>query len=127
MWVVIQSSKTSPRPHKLQLDARPDMELCPVSAMRAFLNVRPQGADQLFIDALGAAITTARLSAMLKVTARLCGLCPTGISGHCLRISGATHGALKGMSELQLAEAGRWRSRAVRRYVRGRVSVLNVA
>ena len=42
----------------------------------------------------------------------------------CLRIGGTSHGASVGMSELQLCQAGRWSSRAVRRYVRQPTSVL---
>ncbi|XP_043230063.1 uncharacterized protein LOC122385681 [Amphibalanus amphitrite] len=123
----IPSSKTSPGPHVLTFNARPDTDFCPVRAVGDFIQVRPQGDSQLFVDARGSAISTARLSKVLKRTALLHGMSSSGISGHCLRIGGASHGALQGMSELQLAEAGRWRSRAVRRYFRGTVSVLDVS
>ena len=122
----IPSSKTSAAPHTVTLTARPDVTFCPVRAVRDFLRVRPRLGGQLFVDAAGRDISTAQLTGVLKQVARLTGVCSDGISGHCLRIGGASHGALRGMSELQLAEAGRWRSRAVRRYVRRTVSVLCV-
>ena len=126
LTIRIPSSKTSLTPQLISLEARPDLSFCPVHVMREFLRVRLRGNSQLFITASGSEISTAQLSTVLKRAAVLCGMCPTGISGHCLRIGGASHGALRGMGELQLAEAGRWRSRAVRRYVRRKVSVLSV-
>ena len=122
----LPSSKTSLAPHTLTLTARPDLPLCPVRALRAFLRARPRCGGQLFINSSGRDITTAQLTNLMKQVALLSGLRPNNISGHCLRIGGASHGALKGMSELQLAEAGRWRSRAVRRYVRRNISVLSL-
>ena len=83
----IPSSKTSAGPHTVTLDARQGSCFCPVQAIRDFLEVRPHGESQLFVDASGSAISKARLSAMLKRTAVLAGLSSIGISGHCLRIS----------------------------------------
>ena len=124
--VRIPSSKTSVTPQTITITARPGLDCCPVKAMQDFLQVRPNGGSQLFIDAAGAPIDSNRLSAIMKQAARVCGMDSVGISGHCLRIGGASHGAMHGMTELQLAEAGRWRSRAVRRYVRRNMSVLSV-
>ena len=126
LTIRLPSSKTSVTPQTITISARPELAYCPVKALTDFLQVRPQGGSQLFLDASGAPITSARLSAVMKMVARECGLDASGISGHCLRIGGASHGAMHGMSELQLAEAGRWQSRAVRRYVRRHVSVLHV-
>ena len=126
LTVRVPSSKTSVTPQTIIIDAKPRLGCCPAQAVRDFLLVRPDGGSQFFIDASGAPIHSARLSTVMKMVARECGMSATGISGHCLRIGGASHGAIRGMSELQLAEAGRWRSRAVRRYVRGNMSVLSV-
>ena len=126
LTIRIPSSKISPQPQMVTLEARPDLRCCPIQAIQAFLRVRTPGGRQLFVDAAGSPISTARLTATMKSVAQQCGMGTRGISGHCLRIGGASHGALQGMSELQLAEAGRWRSRAVRRYVRRTVSVLSV-
>ncbi|KAF0301676.1 hypothetical protein FJT64_026050 [Amphibalanus amphitrite] len=46
---------------------------------------------------------------------RMAGLDAARLSGHCLRIGGASHGAAVGMTELQLGQAGRWSSQALRR------------
>ena len=125
LTIRIPSSKTCQIPQRVTLEVRPDLSCCPFQAMRDFIRVRPQGGSDLFLDAAGSAISTARLTSVLKAVAQRSGMSPTGISGHCLRIGGASHGALQGMTELQLAEAGRWRSRAVRRYVRRSISVLS--
>ena len=125
--MTIQSSKTSSVPAVIRLEARPSMELCPVRAVSEFTRVRGQAPGLFFVDSRGAPITTSRLSSLMKRVSKLAGLGDRGISGHCLRIGGASHGALKGLSELQLSVAGRWRSSAVRRYVRRSVSVLSVS
>lgn len=52
MEVTIPSSKTSLSPSHVRLVARPDISVCPVAAMAAFLSVRGTGAanEVLFID-----------------------------------------------------------------------------
>ena len=127
LTIRIRSSKTSHTPQTLALEARPELSFCPIQAIRDFLRVRPKGCAQLFVDADLSPISTARLTGVLKSVAQRSGMSTCGISGHCLRIGGASHGALRGMTELQLAEAGRWRSHAVRRYVRRNISVLSVS
>ena len=126
LTVTIPSSKTAARPDTIRLQARPSLALCPVRAMGEFVEARGAAPGPFFVDRHGAAITSGRLSAMLKRAARAAGLGDAGVSGHCLRIGGASHGVLKGLSELQLSVAGRWRSNAVRRYVRRTTSVLSV-
>ncbi|KAF0305177.1 hypothetical protein FJT64_023127 [Amphibalanus amphitrite] len=55
---------------------------------------------------------------------RAAGLDASHLTGHCLRISDASHGAAIGLSEVQLRDAGRWSSSAWRRYLRRPVSLL---
>ena len=126
LTIRLPSSKTSVTPQTITLPARPELAYCPVKALQDFLQVRPQGGSQLFLDASGAPNNSTRLSTVMKMVVRECGLDASGISDHCLRIGGASHGAMHGMSKMQLAEAGLWQSRAVRRYVRGHLSVLHV-
>ncbi|XP_043246192.1 uncharacterized protein LOC122393845 [Amphibalanus amphitrite] len=124
--VTIPSSKTAARPATISLQARPSFALCPVRAAFEFAGARGAAPGPFFLDRYGVPITSGRLSTIMKRAARVAGLGDAGVSGHCLRIGGASHGALKGLSELQLSVAGRWRSNAVRRYVRRTTSVLSV-
>jgi len=124
--VIIPSSKTDAAPACVDLLARPSLDCCPVQAVRAYIRVKRHSRGAFFQNSKGVPFSVKKLSAILKQAAAAAGLDARHISGHCLRIGGASHGALKGLSELQLAEAGRWRSCAVRRYVRRSVSVLSV-
>ena len=124
--VTIRSSKASVLPATVRLEARPSLDLCPVRAVSVFLEIRGSAPGWLFVDNRGAAFTSSRLSSLMKRAGGLAGIGGEGLSGHCLRIGGASHGALRGLTELQLSAAGRWRSSAVRRYVRRTVSVLSV-
>ena len=106
--------------------ARPDISVCPVAAMHDYLGIRGTGLpdDALFVGSDRRPITSKQLTRSLKLTGQLAGIDCTHLSGHCLRIGGASHGAASGMTDLQLSEAGRWSSRAIRRYLRRPVSVL---
>ena len=126
--ISIPSSKTSSSPFTTQLVARPDIKECPVAAMREFLRYRGSGSlqDACFITDNGRPITGNKLNRILRQVGRLTGLEHGRLSAHCLRIGGASHGADIGMSVLQLEQAGRWSSGALRRYLRRPVSVLSV-
>ena len=103
--------------------------ICPVTAMRHYLAVREASSPSavVFVDGYLRPITTRALTRTLKKAGQFIGLDPRRLSSHCLRISGASHGAEIGLSELQLAQAGRWSSlTAMRRYVRRPVSLLQV-
>ena len=126
--VVVPSSKTSTNPFKVELVARPDIPICPVRAMHENMAIRGPGGDDdiLFIDGHRRPLTCRNLTSALRQAGRIAGFEESRLSGHCLRISGASHGAALGMSELQLGQAGRWSSAALRRYVRRPISLLQV-
>ena len=127
--ITVPSSKTSVGPAHIQLLARPDIPVCPVAAMRDYLSIRSSNTfhDALFIDGQQRSLTARALTRTLKDAGRIVGLDPSRLFGHCLRIGGASHGAAIGLSELQLAQAGRWSSlMAMRRYIRRPVSLLHV-
>ena len=128
LTVIIPSSKTSVQPFPIQLLARPDISICPVRAMHEYMAIRGPGYpdDPFFINGRRRPLTNRDLTSVLRQAGRLAGLEETRLSGHCLRISGASHGAASGLSELQLGQAGRWSSSAVRRYVRQPVSLLHL-
>ena len=104
------------------------MAICPVHAMREYLALRPAGMpdDFLFITTRGRPITTRDLTRTMRLAGSLVQLDVSRLTGHCFRIGGASFGAQCGLSELQLAEAGRWSSSAVRRYLRKPMSLLQL-
>ena len=127
LTVIVPSSKTSSVPFQVELSARPDLTVCPVAAMRDFLVIRGQGPPHspLFVDGRHQPISARFLNGVMKAAAPSAGLDPARLSGHCLRIGGASHGAALGLSDLQLAQAGRWSAiNAMRRYIRRPVSLL---
>lgn len=129
LQVTIPSSKTSVSPFTASFVARPDLATCPVTAIRDYLAVRGAGApdDILFVGGDRRPVTTRGLTRVLRLAGRRAGLDSSRLSGHCLRISGASHGAAIGLTELQLCQAGRWSSQAVQRYVRQPVSLLRAS
>ena len=127
--ITIPSSKTSAAPFTTVLIARSDLAACPVRAIREYMAVRPQSHsnDYLFVAGANRPITTRSLTRMVRRAGRIAQMDVARMSGHCFRIGGASYGARHGMSELQLCEAGRWSSSAVRRYLRRPVSLLEIA
>ena len=127
--ITVPSSKTATSPFHTSFDARPDMALCPVAAVRDYLAVRGAGspADILFVGGDRRPVTTRGLTRVLRLAGRQAGLDASRLSGHCLRLSGASHGAAIGMTDIQLRQAGRWSSQAVQRYVRRPVSLLQAS
>ena len=127
MVVMVPSSKTSSVPFRIELAARTDLAVCPVGAMREFVTIRGAGSPHspLFVDGRHCPLSSRFLNRILKMAGPSAGLDPARLSGHCFRIGGASHGAQLGLSDLQIAQAGRWTSiTAMRRYVRRPVSLL---
>ena len=128
LTVVIPSSKTSAAPFTVTLLARSDIPVCPVTAVREYLALRGpgHGDDVFFVNGRRHPLTCGALTSVLRRAGRLAGLDAARLSGHCLRISGASHGASMGLSDLQLGQAGRWTSNALKRYVRRPISLLGI-
>ena len=126
--LTVPTSKTSAAPFCTELVARPDLQSCPVRALRDYLQLRPPGRpeDYVFVSSTARPLTTRSLTSTMRQAGRAARLDVSSLSGHCFRISGATYGAQCGMSELQLREAGRWSSSAVRGYLRRPVSLLQL-
>ncbi|XP_061464864.1 integrase/recombinase xerD homolog [Rhineura floridana] len=93
-------------------------ELCPVSAMRKFLSIRPACQRYLFIHADGTALTQFQFWAVVR-RALLASGRDAGVYGlHSLRIGAATAAALGDLSVSDIQAIGRWRSDAFKSYVR---------
>lgn len=93
-------------------------EVCPVTAMKRFLQVRPQTPGPLFVHFDGSQLTRYQFQAVLKKVASLLGWPPKGFSSHSFRIGAATTAALNGVPVKDIMLRGRWLSHAVHNYIR---------
>ena len=87
--------------------------VCPVSALVAYLSVRPSVSGPLFVFSNGRYLTRRHVSAVL------CGALGTSVSvnTHSLRIGGATALAALNTPDYVIQILGRWRSDAYRDYL----------
>lgn len=93
--------------------------LCALTAMWAYQCSLPSGSGEqpLFVDA-GAAVTYARMRAVLAKCLTSCGVNDADYGGHSFRVGGAQGLAASGKSVLYIMSYGRWRcTESVLRYV----------
>nr|XP_033794720.1 uncharacterized protein LOC117357763 isoform X1 [Geotrypetes seraphini] len=128
--LLIVSSKTdqSARGHWVVLHSVAACSSCPVTRMRAFLELRPVGSSALFVHAQGALLTRYQFQAVLRLALSRCGENPTAYGTHSFRIGAATSASMAGMSREGIQRLGRWASDAFRGYIRreGSSCVLNL-
>lgn len=70
--------------------------ICPVAALKNFLQVRPNFAGSLFCHFLGTTITRYQLSPILKRSLNICNIDDTNFKSHSFRIGAATSLARQG-------------------------------
>jgi len=92
--------------------------LCPVSAILAYLAVRPPSPGPLFIFKDGAPLSQRKFISSLREALSQAGINPIGYSGHSLRIGAATTAATLGMSDSLIKSLGRWKSSVFTTYIR---------
>lgn len=88
------------------------------SYLSVYLQVRPPGDGPLFTSILGVPITTQAFTAFLRKLCVLARVPPGLILPHSFRIGGATFLALAGVPQCKIMVLGRWKSGAVRLYIR---------
>lgn len=95
-------------------------ESCPYSALRHHWENAPDKSSTapVFQNEDGSALTYTQLSAAIKNLAAAAGLDPSSISGHSMRVGGATSLAMLGVPAHIIKEFGRWRSLAYQIYTR---------
>ena len=97
---------------------RTNDSLCPVSAILAYLAVRPQSPGPLFILKNGAPLSQRKFVSSLRGALSQAGISTTGYSGHSLRIGAATTAATLGLSDSLIKSLGRWKSSVFNTYIR---------
>lgn len=117
--ITIRFSKTNQSgvPTVLLIPRSHDSASCCVLAMQHYLHFRQPGPQYLFCHQNGTPLTRNQFSSVLAKAVRHAGLL-LNYSSHSFRIGRATDLAAMGVSTEKIMELGRWRSRAVTRYIR---------
>ncbi len=91
---------------------------CPVSSLQTYVCVRPSVHGPLFVFADKSAVSASYFSDVLRRCVQAAGLPINSHRPHSFRIGGATMAAQKGYTAVQIAEMGRWKSSAFKKYIR---------
>ena len=92
-------------------------DLCPVSAMLAFLAVRGGEDGPLFCNPDGTHLLKSRVVSRVRLALETLGLCGTAYAGHSFRIGAATTAAKCSLEDSLIKALGRWERDAFRLYV----------
>ena len=126
--IFLRRSKTDPFGTGTYLYmGRTGTSLCPVSALLAYLAVRPSNPGPLFVFYDGTPLSRARLVTELREVLSQIGLEVANYSGHSFRIGAATTAARAGLSDSFIQALGRWKSLAFTTYIRTPVEDLVAA
>ena len=106
------------RGYTIRLTGATPVTMCPVRHMRAYLRTRPSMQGPLFTFSDGRPLTRHLCLHYLRSSLRYLGRNPEDFNTHSFRIGAATTAAHKGASEATIQHLGRWRSNAVKTYIR---------
>ena len=117
--VSIKASKTDPfRKGVAVYLGRTNNDLCPVTALAAYLAVRGTLPGPFFLLANGCPLTREMFVTRVKALLTKAGLNSAHYSGHSFRIGAATTAAALGVEDSLIKTLGRWQSSAYLLYVR---------
>ena len=97
---------------------RTDLDLCPVTALLAYIETRGSGPGPLFVDSSQARITNPWFIGQFRDVLATAGLPQQEYAGHSFRIGAATTAASVGLEDSTIQLLGRWQNAAFLRYVR---------
>ena len=92
--------------------------ICPVTAILAYLAVRPPVGGSLFIHSDGTPLTKVELVRQVRKALSLRGFDVLNYSDHSFWIGAAMTAAARGISEATIKMLGRWESSAYLAYIR---------
>lgn len=95
-----------------------DDPLCPVTALRNYLLVRPAGPGALFVSPGGSPVSRTSFVAAVRAALLAAGVSSSGYTGHSFRIGAATSAARAGLATHLIKAMGRWSSDAFMVYLR---------
>ena len=115
----IKASKTDPFRKGVDIFVgRTGDDICPISAMLAYLAIRGLGPGPLFRFASGKPLTRDRLVTEIRSALSAAGHQEQLYAGHSFRVGAATTAAKQGISDSAIQTLGRWKSAAYLAYVR---------
>ena len=116
--VRIKASKTDPFRHGVSIYlGRSHADLCPVSAVLAYMVLRGTSPGPFFTFADGRYLTRDRFVSSVRAALRRQGVDDTRYSGHSFHIGAATTAALRGLPDSLIKTLGRWESSAYTVYI----------
>ena len=117
--VRLKASKTDPFRKGITLYiGRVSSDLCPVSAVLAYLLSRGKSDGPLFRFKDGRPLTRQRFVAAVRDALRKAGVDAESYAGHSFRIGAATTAAARGLEDSTVQTLGRWKSLAYLEYIR---------
>lgn len=119
--IFLASSKTDQRGKGTQVaiqQVKKFPSLCPVHHLRNYVAIRPRVRGPLLVHFNGSPLTRFQFQAVLKKAASALGWEVGHYSSHSFRIGAATTAALNGTPLESIMRRGRWKSSAVRGYIR---------
>ena len=117
--VRIKASKTDPFRIGVEIFlGRTENDLCPVTAVLAYMVKRGSGPGPFFRFTSGASLTRAKLVIEVKKALAAAGVDCSAYSGHSFRIGSATTAANCGVSDAVIKMLGRWKSSAYLLYIK---------
>ena len=115
MFITVKASKTDPfRSGCVIRIAAVEDPICPVKAMRAYLQIRSSTPGPLFQVSMGSFLIRQDIVLLL----RRCLPRQIDLNTHSFRIGGASMAAAAGIPDSQIQILGRWASDAYKRYLR---------
>ena len=117
--VSIKQSKTDPFRRGVDIFmGRTGTDLCPVSALLDYLQMRGSAPGPVFIFADGRFLTRQRFVDRVREGLETAGVDQSKYCGHSFRIGAATTAASKGVEDCVIQTLGRWESLAYLQYVK---------
>ena len=104
---------------RISIEAQSNLpQVCPVLAMNHYLKICRPTQGPLFQFRSGSPVTHKLVSTNLANILEFIGLNSKHYKHHSFRFGGTTHLANLGFSETYIRKIGRWKSNAMRRYIR---------
>ena len=117
--VKIKASKTDPFREGIDIFiGTTNCELCPVTAVLAYIVKRPPGPGPLFKFTDGRALTRALFVEKVRYALSLVGINADNYAGHSFRSGAATTAAKQGVGDATIKMLGRWKSDAYQLYIK---------
>ena len=115
----LKQSKTDPFRRGVDIHlGKTDSDLCPVTAVLAYLAIRGSAPGPLFLFRDGATLSRGRLVSEVRGALAASGHDPARYSGHSFRIGAVTAAASRGLEDSTIQTLGRWRSDAYKQYLK---------